>query len=116
VSSGSGGKVATTSAVGEGISVAVAVAVGVGEGAGVWVAVKPGTGVDVGAMGAGIGLGEARQADSTNVVAAPTNPRRTSWRRVKGVNNLLIHVSPDKQILGSYQGCNVIFCGQYITQ
>jgi hypothetical protein len=100
----------------EGISVAVAVAAGVGEGAGVWVAVKPGSGVGVGVVGGGIGPVEARQADSTNAMAAPTNPRRTNWRRVKGVSNLLIHVSPDKQILRSYPGCNIIFCGQYITQ
>jgi hypothetical protein len=57
-------------------------------------AVATGSGADVGAVTVAIGMGEAWQAASTSVVAAPTSPRRTNWRRVKGVKDLLINVSP----------------------
>jgi hypothetical protein len=76
--------------------VAVATASGVGVGEESRVAAALGSGVDVGAVIVAIGLGEARQAVSTSVLAAPTNPRRTNWRRVIGVDDLLINVSPHK--------------------
>jgi hypothetical protein len=74
--------------------VAVAMVSGVGEE--IRVAVAVGSGVDGGAVIVAIGLGEARQAVSTSVLAAPTNPRRTNWRRLRGVKDLLIDVSPQK--------------------
>jgi hypothetical protein len=41
-------------------------------------------------------MGEAWQAAFIKVVAAPTNPKRTNWRRVKGIDSLSISFSPHK--------------------